>query len=176
MWKSLKSLFSPSVSHTGLTVSEDSATETHILRDGKPVPADEAFAARSSGNLPRMLSALEVETNEIDRHFLLMAIVSETYRRRTEPRMAQTCARVAEIHIAEFSQIVGPLKKEMDGLLPRVTTFQHYITLLTEQSHFDRAIEVCEIAMRFGLHDGTKGGFEGRLERVKKKRQKTLNR
>ena len=82
---------------------------------------------------------------------------------------------IAEMHIAEFPQIVGPLEKDMDGVLPRVSTFQHYATLLTEQSKFDRAIEVCETAIRFGLHDGTKAGFEGRIDRINKKRQKTLD-
>ena len=102
-----------------------------------------------------------------------MAIVSETYKHRSDPEMAQTCARVAEMHIAEFPQIAGPLKKDMDGVLPRVTTFQHYATLLTEQSKFDRAIEVCETAIRFELHDGTKSGFEGRINRIKKQQKKS---
>jgi hypothetical protein len=64
-----------------------------------------------------MLSALEMKTNKIDRHVLLMEIVSETYKHRTDPEMAQTCARVAEMHIAEFPQIAGPLKKDMDGVV-----------------------------------------------------------
>ncbi|HMP71380.1 MAG TPA: hypothetical protein PKA76_18670 [Pirellulaceae bacterium] len=100
-----------------------------------------------------------------------MTIVSESYKRRSDPNMAEVCAQVAEMHIEEFPQIARPLKQDMGGILPRVSTFQHYATLLTEQSRFDGAIEVCETALRFGLHDGTKAGFEGRIERIKKKRQ-----
>ncbi|MEO2034136.1 MAG: hypothetical protein ABGZ35_18840 [Planctomycetaceae bacterium] len=143
------------------------------MRDGKSVRADEAFSASTSQDLTRMLSALDVKTNKVDRHFLLMAIVAETYKHRSDPGMAQTCARVAEMHIAEFPQIAGPLKKDMDGILPRVSTFQHYATLLAEQSKFDRAIEICEIAIRFELHDGTKSGFEGRINRIKKQQKKS---
>jgi hypothetical protein len=175
MWKLLRSLFSPSAPRTGSSSSANSTSEAWILRDGKSVRADRVFSAWTSQDLPRMLPALKVKTNRIDRHFLLMTIVSETYKHRTEPKMAQTCARVAEMHISEFPQIAGPLKKETGGVLPRVTTFQHYATLLTEQSKFDRAIEVCETAIRFGLHDGTKAGFEGRIERIKKKRQKAFD-
>ena len=171
MWDLLKSLFSGSAAHSG---SSGSTSEAWILRDGKSVRADEAFFASDSQDLPRMLSALEVKTNEIDRHFLLMAIVSETYKHRSDPELAQTCARVAETHIAEFPQIAGPLKKESDGVLPRVPTFQHYAALLAEQTKFDRAIEVCEIALRFGLNDGTKTGFEGRIKRIQKMRIKHL--
>lgn len=173
MWEFLRSLFNLSTADPD---SASSTSETLILRDGKSIRADEAFFAWTSQDLPRMLSALEVKTNQIDRHFLLMAIVADTYKHRSDPGLAQTCARVAEMHIAEFPQIAGPLKKDMDGVLPRVTTFQHYATLLTEQSKFDRAIEVCKTAIRFGLHDGTKSGFEGRIERIKKKRAKGIGR
>ena len=53
--------------------------------------------------------------------------------------------------------------------LPRVPTFQHYATLLTERGQFERVIQVCESAIGFGLDDGTKGGYKGRIERIKKK-------
>ena len=48
-------------------------------------------------------------------------------------------------------------------------TFQHYATLLTERGEFDRAIQVCESAIGFGLDDETRGGYEGRIERIKKR-------
>lgn len=168
MWKLLESIFNSSATRSGSSSPTGLTSESWVLRGGKSVPADEVFAAWTAQDLPRMLSALELKTNAIDRHFLLMGIVSETYKHRGDPEMAQICSRVAEMHIAEFPQIARPLKSDMDGILPRVTTFQHYATLLTEQSRFDRAIEVCETAIRFGLHDGTKSGFEGRIERIKK--------
>lgn len=62
-----------------------------------------------------MVAALELKTNEIDRHFLLLGIVTESYKRRSDPKMAELCARVAEMHISEFPKIAGPLKREMDG-------------------------------------------------------------
>ncbi|MFP3441697.1 hypothetical protein R0K18_28600, partial [Pantoea sp. SIMBA_133] len=74
--------------------------------------------------------------------------------------------------IQEFPEIKPALAKSLGGILPRVTTFQKYSTLLTEQNSFDRAVEVCEVAISHGLHDGTKGGFEGRIERIKRKADK----
>ena len=120
-----------------------------------------------------MINALDSKANDlVDRHFLLMAVVAETYRLRSDPRMADKCLQVAQTHCDEFSSIVGELRtwsSESGHDLPRVPTFQHYATLLTERGEFDRAIQVCESAIGFGLDDGTKGGYAGRIERIKKK-------
>ncbi len=93
-----------------------------------------------------MLRALETPTNLIDRHFLLLNIIEQTYRLRSDPTMAAECARVAEMHLAEFERIAPALKSEFDGTLPHVPTFERYATLLTEQGDFDLAVWVCELA------------------------------
>jgi hypothetical protein len=36
---------------------------------------------------------------------------------------------------------------------------------------FDAAIHVCELAKSFGLIDGTKGGYDQRIERIRKKQR-----
>lgn len=145
---------------------------TYVYRMGRHVEADEAFHAWTSGDLDRMVRALDTETNLIDKHFLLMGIVKQAYKERSNPDMAELCASVAEKHLAKFPEIAPALKTDMGGFLPRVTTFQDYATLLSEKGEFQRAIEVCEEALRYGLNDNTKSGFEGRIERIKKKQQK----
>jgi hypothetical protein len=42
-------------------------------------------------------------------------------------------------------------------------------TALTEDGRHREAINICEAALVFGLSDGTKGGFEGRIKRIRKK-------
>lgn len=145
---------------------------TYITRLGKTVVADEVFFAWSSGDLQRMLKAMDLKTNPIDRHFLLMGIVSTTYKDRKTRASAEVCERVARIHITEFSTISSALKEDADGTLPRVSTFQNLATLLTEQGRYDEAIQVCSDAMEYGLHDGTQGDFSGRIERIRKARSK----
>ena len=119
-----------------------------------------------------MLAALTVPTNLIDRHFLLMGIVNETYRQRQDPTLAAKCAEVSELHLEEFSRIAPALRREMGGVLPRVTTFQHYATLLADEGAFDQAIAVCKLAIEYDLRDNTKSGFLGRIERIRKKQTK----
>jgi hypothetical protein len=176
-WKILDGLLGkgatlPSTASKTKSPNTKQQPKAYIIREGKTVPVDEAFEAWTSGNLSRMLRALSVKTNPIDRHFLLMGIVEQSYRRRSDPEMARTCSRVAELHIAEFSSIAPALERDMGGILPHVTTFQHYATLLSEQREFDKAIEVCTKALALGLHDGTQSGFEGRIERIKKQKAK----
>ena len=124
-----------------------------------------------SGDLQQMIGALAAEAKLVDRHFLLMTIVQQTYRQRADPTMADKCAEVAQLHLDEFDQIKPALKRDM-GFLPHVPTFQHYATLLTERGEFERAMNVCEAAIGHGLDDGTKGGYRGRIERIKKMRAK----
>src|SRR5450759_5709118 len=110
----------------GAVNREVNVGESFILRFGKLVPTDEVFNAWTSGDLDRMLRALDLQTNPIDRHYLLLGIVKETYRRRSEPSMADKCARYSKMHLAEFETLAPALKADFDGALPRVPTFQHY--------------------------------------------------
>ena len=142
--------------------------ESVTIRGGKFVPTDEVMDAWISRDLNRMLRALALDTNPVDRHFLLLGITRETYRLRSDPTMASECARISEMHLAEFQQLAPALKAEFDGCLPRVPTFQNYATLLTEQGDFAHAVWVCELALSYGLSDGTQSGFKGRIARIRK--------
>jgi hypothetical protein len=115
-----------------------------------------------------MLAQLNQNTSLVDRHFLLMNIVDQTYRNREDKQMRELCHQIAQLHIKEFPKIKPALKKDL-GTLPRVSTFQQYATILAEEEKFSEAVKICEIAIKQGLSDGTKTGFQGRIERIKKK-------
>jgi len=152
--------------------SKEQEAKTFTLRQGKSVPVDDAFRAWTSGDLTLMLKAVSTKTNLIDRHFLLQSIVNATYKLRQEDKYRKLCVEYAQKHLGEFPDIAPALKEDMDGTLPRITTFQHYSTILTEDGEYDRAISICEKAIEYGLHDKTQSGFEGRISRIKKKAEK----
>lgn len=145
--------------------SEDSFT----VRQGKVAKTDESFNAWTSGDLDRMMQATKKKTNPVDRHFLLSRIVEETYKRRNDSEIRKLCKEFSEKHINEFPNLSPYLKKEFDNRLPRIPTFQKYSTILTEDKQFQEAIKVCEIAIKNELEDGTKSGFKGRIEKIKRK-------
>jgi hypothetical protein len=151
------------------TKSHNQELNTFTFRQGKIVPIDDAFQAWTSGDPDEMLKAAITKTNPIDRHFLLQSIITETYKLRKEEKYRNICIDYAEKHLQEFTSIATALKEDMGGTLPRVTTFQHFATILTENGEYEKAIEVCQKAISFGLHDGTQSGYEGRIARIKKK-------
>jgi len=130
---------------------------------------DEVFDATFSGDLDKMLSVTELKTKPINRHYLLQTIISETYKLRKEEKYRNICIEHSEKHLKEFSEIAIELKKNDSGNLPRVSTFQNYATLLTELGEYEKAISICKMAISFGLNDGTKSNYQGRIDRINKK-------
>ena len=137
--------------------------------------ADSARQAWMSGDLSRMIRALPVKANLVDRHFLLMEICRRAYQlRNADPDMRKLARDVGLQHIREFPEIRGPLTRHL-GILPRVPSFQNVATMMAEEANFQAAIDVCESAIAFGLSDGTAGGFEARIERLRKKSARSPN-
>lgn len=120
-----------------------------------------------------MLAARGLRTHPIDRHHLLQGIVGLTYKERARPEMRALCLETASLHLSEFAEIAPVLASDFGGLLPRVPTFAILATLLVEDARFDEAVAVCEQAIQLGLHDGTKGDFPARIERIRKKAAKS---
>jgi hypothetical protein len=130
---------------------------------------DEVYDATFSGDLKKMLSVTELKTKPINRHYLLQTIISETYKLRKEEKYRTICIEHSEKHLEEFPEIVVELKKDDSENLPRVSTFQNYATLLTELGEYEKAISICKIAISYGLNDGTKSNYQGRIDRISKK-------
>ena len=148
--------------------------EQYTIRDEKLTKADKVFLAWTSGDLSKMVAALNQKTNPIDRHYLLLNTVEQAYKqRKANPDMRALCIRVSKVHIQEFGELSRALQKSTNGLLPRVPTFQYYATVLVEAGEFDQAIDVCQMALSFNLGDGTQSGFKGRIERIKNKASKS---
>jgi len=155
---------------TATSANQSRNFEQYTIRDGQLTKADNVFLAWTSGDLPKMVAALDLKTNPIDRHYLLLNIVEQAYKqRRSNPSMRDLCLHVSKIHLQEFDELSVALQKSTNGLLPRVPTFQYYATMLVEAGEFDQAIDVCQMALSFDLGDGTQSGFKGRIERIKNK-------
>lgn len=149
---------------------------TYVVRNGQPIVADEVFFAWTSADLSRMLAALEIRTNPVDRHFLLQNIVALAYKQRVQPSFRKLCRNVGATHLAEFATLAPHLEAEMGGVMPRIATFPQLATVLTEDGEFDDAIGVCELALRLRLKDGTVGGYAKRIDRIRKVKQKQSGR
>ncbi len=128
---------------------------------------DEVFYATFSDDLNKMLRVVDMKTIPINRHFLLQTIVNHSYKLRKEDKYREMCLKYAEQHLKEFDEIAPVLLSKNQPT--RVSTFQNYSTVLTEIGKFEEAIKVCEMAISYGLNDGTKGNYVGRIEKINKK-------
>ena len=148
--------------------------KSYHLRNGVLVESDERHKASISCDCSQMLKQLYKKGDPIDTHFLYLHLIDNAYSRRKDPEMRALFKKLATEHIDIFSSLRVPLLKEMETL-PHVPTFQFLATVYAEDGEYEKAIEVCEKAIAFGLDDNTKSSYKGRIERIKKKMSKSLH-
>jgi hypothetical protein len=83
-----------------------------ITRFGLSVPADEVFLAWTSGDLERMLGALPLSSNAVDRHHLLQCTVQALYRLRTDAKKRKLLFEVAALHLQEMEGLIKGLRRD----------------------------------------------------------------
>lgn len=152
----------------------EKATVTSIARSTKKDEAaktSDPILAQSptSEYLDQILEELNTKKDALNRHTYLMKVVDQAYKDRATKSTGRLLEYMAELHIEEFPEIQTALKKDENGDWPQVPTFRKYAIFLAEHGRFDRAIEVCQKALEHELKDGTKGGFEDRIARIKRK-------
>ena len=104
-----------------------------------------------------------------DRHFFLQQAAECYYKQRDiRPDALEKVEYFCKTDIKVFPVYSRELIREFKTL-PRIETVIRLAILLEKQQRYEEAIEVCNYAIRNHLRDGTKGGFEGRVEKMKKK-------
>lgn len=129
--------------------------------------------AWDADELLQMLRSFEQELQPFDRHLLLERIVDVTYKhRKASSTIRDLCECVAWVHFDEFPSLLDHIPKYVDGRIYPPKTFPKLATILTEKGAFDLAVMVCEKAIAWELEDGTKSGYEGRIQRIEKSARK----
>ena len=137
--------------------------------------------------LDDLLKHLYTTRNRVDIHFSYFNLIEQTYNHREEPEAREFFKKLALEHVESFGSFKKALLKDfhlrevepgryqdkggLSARFPQVPTFQYLATVYTEDGEYEKAIEVCEKAIAFGLHDVTKGDYQARIERIKKKMQ-----
>lgn len=129
---------------------------------------DEVYSAYISGDLDKKLKVTEINTIAKNRNILLYSIVIDTYKLRKDEEYKNLCLKFSKLHLQEFPELVLKLRRSPDKQLG-IPTFQYYSMLLTESGQYEEAINVCEMAINYNVVDNTKGGYQGRIDRIKKK-------
>jgi hypothetical protein len=116
--------------------------------------------------------SLETESGPWERHLLYLQKIEATYRGRKASKDDRTKAiALSRQYLSEFPALRQAVFDRMEEQYPKVIpVFKMLAIMLDEDEAYDQAVEVCRTALENGLEDGTKTGFEGRIQRILKKR------
>ena len=114
-----------------------------------------------------LLKALEADDdNPSDRHFVYNSLIELYYKQRDDREDAiEKCIHYCNEDIERIEEFLS----EWDGEPPRIPAFKRLAIIYENQGEYGAALDICDEAIERGLDDGTKGGFEGRKERIKTK-------
>ena len=108
-------------------------------------------------------------SNILDYHFFLQTSADNYYKQKdVNPEALDRAIEFCKEDIALFPNISKEMIKEY-GSVPRISTFQTLAMAYEKKQMYSEAIEMCQIALNYGQQDTTKGGYEGRIEKLKKK-------
>ena len=141
--------------------------------------ADEVFASWTSGDVHRMLAAESLDTNPVDRHYLLLSLVRALYSRRQAPTSRAAFLLIAGKHLAEMKELIAALKSHdvesrrrsievlrerslrkgettqvmelaLEGAVPMIETFLLMVRVLCEDERYEEAMAVWRHAVEVG--------------------------
>jgi len=113
-----------------------------------------------------LLKALERDDGSAtSTHFAYNELIDVYYKQRDDrddaiKKCIEYCKKdieIAEEFVAEFGEV------------PRIPSFKRLAIIYERQDRYEEALVVCDQALDIGTTDGTKGGFEGRKKRLRKK-------
>jgi len=126
-------------------------------------------AAAQAGNKDEINAILEQAGSIEEKDELFKIVIGQTYYLRKEENFADLCEEFGLDYVDFFAENFQALSRRKGYSLHNLG-FKYLAIVLTEREKFDQAASVCQKAISFNLTDKTKTGYEGRLQRINKKR------
>jgi len=149
--------------------AEGPASLENDTDQGKPGHDQEA----DKGFPPEGEKSLETASDPWERHLLYLQTIEAAYRgRRTNRDDRSTAIALSHQYLSEFPDLRQAVFDNMANQDPKIIpVFKMLAIMLEEDRAYDQAVAVCRTALANGLEDGTKTGFEGRIQRLLKKKE-----
>lgn len=131
---------------------------------------DKGAAAKAPRSPEEMRNLLDQEPDPWNRHLIYISCLDQVYKKRAEDQKWHDLARdYAQAYVKEFPDL-KPAVFENLGEAPKLASaFKQLAILFEEDQEYEKAVDICKNAMAHGLVDGTKTGYEGRMERLNRK-------
>jgi hypothetical protein len=131
--------------------------------------AEQISNAVAAGNLAEMARLLGEADTPMERHDLLSALVSAAYAGRSQPDMRKRLYEYGQMYTDSFDEMLPHLQEASEGEPVNSPVFKCLAISMEEDLQFEEAVALCRKALKRGLVDGTKTGFEGRIRRLQRK-------
>lgn len=133
----------------------------------------------------------------VDLHFEYLYLINMYYKKRNEKEYLEKCIYICKKDIELYplfkSSYIKEDLKRLKFLLSlheigskeyqkyqekiinyeypnlNIPSFKRLAIIYEDQGKYKEAIEVCKLALEYGLDDGTQGGFKGRIQRLERK-------
>jgi len=106
----------------------------------------------------------------VNEHFKIMEKIQATYRDNEHKKCEVLCKKDIKLFPQYIIGLANDHGFNPDGEIPlRMVSFETLVKVYEKQGRYAEGIKVCELAIGYRLPDGTKGGFKGRMEKLKKK-------
>ena len=156
--------------HTQANKHAKQVSRTH---SPPPILAQHAWGSYDSISMEEAHhnAAIARATNSIDLHFAYLGMIEFTYRNRSThlERCIEFCKEDIDLFPLFEREYLRKYPTKSGRIEVRIPSFEKLAIIYGNQGKFEDAIKVCELALSYGLQDSTKGGFEGRIERLKRK-------
>jgi tetratricopeptide (TPR) repeat protein len=107
-----------------------------------------------------LIEAIKRATNSADKHFPRTKLAEKAYKAGDFDECERYCLGVInELDLIAFKGA-------------RVVAFSRLAIMYEKQGRIQDALNISEQALKIGQHDKTKGGYEGRIEKLKRKASK----
>ncbi|GAB1124883.1 MAG: hypothetical protein WAqPseu_34720 [Shewanella algae] len=143
-----------------------------VLPEPEPVKAAAPDISWGNITLKRAMEQYQASEGAIEAHDALLAVISECYKQRKNSKYLQ----LGQEYDTAYSALFAASREKVLSKSPKAefkgTGFMQLSTLCSDAGRFDAAIALCNKAIEYGLEDGTVTGFEGRIKRIEKARDK----
>lgn len=131
-----------------------------------PASPEKPDEVRESDDLSSVVAPYDLPANPADRHTQLVEMITRCYQKRHQPDSRQQLYQAGQVYQNELSDFMKGVDAET---ISSGGVLKYLAIALAEDERYSEAIAVCEAALDAGIEDGTKTGFQGRIDRLRKK-------
>lgn len=113
-----------------------------------------------------IVNALKYEKNTVKRHDIANALIDFYYKKRHD--VSGSIKKCEHLCLQNIELIRRKKIKE------NTESFKRLAIIYEDKQKYNEAIGISKMALKLGLNDGTKSGFEGRIEKLESKTKKAL--